>query len=94
VAAVPSLHAAYPVLVLLFFWGRARPWLRALLVAYPLAMAFTLVYGGEHYVFDVVLGWVYAVAVFAAVNAFERARSRSRAPAETALALGESRARA
>ena len=75
VAAVPSLHASYPVLILLFFWRGAKPWLRALLVAYPLAMAFTLVYGGEHYVFDVLLGWVYAVAVFCAVNAYERARA-------------------
>jgi len=27
-------------------------------------MCWTLVYGGEHYVFDVLLGWIYAVAVY------------------------------
>jgi membrane-associated phospholipid phosphatase len=87
VAAVPSLHAAFPVMFLLFFWRGAcgRPWLRVLLVAYPLAMAFTLVYGGEHYVFDVLLGWIYAVAVYSAVTALERAlarrRGRARKPA-------------
>ncbi|HET8672672.1 MAG TPA: phosphatase PAP2 family protein [Thermoleophilaceae bacterium] len=86
VAAVPSLHAAYTFLVLLFFWRRARWWLRALLVAYPLAMAFTLVYGGEHYVFDVVLGWAYAVGVFAAVNAFERVMAKRRARVEEPVA--------
>jgi membrane-associated phospholipid phosphatase len=80
VAAVPSLHAAFPVMFTLFFWhsARGRPWLRAILVAYPLAMAFTLVYGGEHYVFDVLLGWIYAVAVYSAVTAIERASARRR----------------
>jgi membrane-associated phospholipid phosphatase len=80
VAAVPSLHAAFPLMFTLFFWSsaRGRPWLRALLVAYPLAMAFTLVYAGEHYVFDVLLGWIYAVGVYAAVTAVERARAKRR----------------
>jgi membrane-associated phospholipid phosphatase len=80
VAAVPSLHAAFPVMFTLFFWGasRGRLWLRMLLVAYPVAMAFTLVYAGEHYVFDVLLGWVYAVAVYGAVTALERAWARRR----------------
>jgi hypothetical protein len=83
VAAVPSLHAAFPVMFLLFFWtpARGKPWLRAILVAYPLAMAFTLVYAGEHYVFDVLLGWIYAVVVYSAVTAIERARARRRVPA-------------
>jgi membrane-associated phospholipid phosphatase len=80
VAAVPSLHAAYPVLIMLFFWSRAKGWQRLLLAAYPVAMAFTLVYGAEHYVMDVLLGWIYAVVVFAAVTALEGARARRRAP--------------
>jgi membrane-associated phospholipid phosphatase len=81
VAAIPSLHAAYTLLVVLFFWGSVRPWGRALLLLYPLAMGFTLVYTGEHYVFDVVLGWVYAVGVYSAVLAFERVRAGGRMPA-------------
>jgi membrane-associated phospholipid phosphatase len=86
VAAVPSLHAAYPVLFMLFFWRGARPWLRVVLVAYPLAMAFTLVYAGEHYVFDVMLGWIYAAVVYRTVTALEGvlARRRARAPALSA----------
>ncbi|MER5635663.1 phosphatase PAP2 family protein [Kitasatospora sp. NPDC002227] len=60
VAAMPSLHAAYPMLLACFFWRGAGPRLRALLVAYPLAMAFTLVYGGEHFVIDILMGWLYA----------------------------------
>jgi membrane-associated phospholipid phosphatase len=64
IAAMPSLHAAYPVLILLFFWRRARPPLRALLAGYVLAMAFSLVYTGEHFVADVAAGWACAAAVF------------------------------
>jgi hypothetical protein len=64
VAAIPSLHAAYPMLLLLFFW-RSRWWVRALLVAYVLAMTFAIVYSAEHYMADVVIGWAYAaIAVF------------------------------
>jgi hypothetical protein len=69
VAAVPSLHAAYSLLVCLYLWGMARrAWMRALLVAYPLAMAFALVYTAEHFFADILIGWLYAIAVFMAVN--------------------------
>ncbi len=82
VAAVPSLHAAYPVLLMLFFWNSAKRW-RWLLPLYPLAMAFALVYTGEHYVFDIVLGWIYAVVVYFvgtwAMNAWSRRRAAARA---------------
>jgi membrane-associated phospholipid phosphatase len=64
IAAMPSLHAAYPMLLLLFFWKRARPAVRAILVSYVLAMAFTLVYTGEHFVLDEVVGWSYAIITF------------------------------
>jgi hypothetical protein len=66
VAAVPSLHAAFTLLVALFLWGRVRPWLRPLLLLYPLAMAITLIATGEHYFFDVLLGWIYAGVVMGA----------------------------
>jgi membrane-associated phospholipid phosphatase len=57
-------------------------------------MGFTLVYTGEHYVFDVVLGWVYAVCVYSAVLAFERWRAGERwKRAPSRLALDESRVR-
>ena len=67
-AAVPSLHAGYSFLLALFVFrlvGRERgPW-RWLLFAYPAAMAFTLVYGGEHFVIDILAGWAYALAACA-----------------------------
>src|SRR5215210_4393822 len=72
VAAVPSLHAAYALLVSLVLWRLVgRRW-RIPLAVYPLAMAFALVYTAEHYVVDVLLGWVYAVAAFAGVAAGAR----------------------
>jgi hypothetical protein len=67
VAAVPSLHAAYPILLVLFFWKSAGRW-RWWLVLYPLAMAVTLVYTAEHFVIDIVLGWLYAGAIFVLGN--------------------------
>ena len=74
VAAMPSLHAAYSLLIALFFWPLvARPW-RLLLAAYPLAMAFALVYTGEHYVSVVLVGWAYAVGAYFAVEAIARRR--------------------
>jgi hypothetical protein len=83
VAAVPSMHAATTLFICLFFWRGARPWLRAVMVLYVLAMAFTLVYSGEHYVFDVIVGWFYAVLIVAAAYVLGRLRARTRAPHST-----------
>jgi hypothetical protein len=60
VAAVPSLHAAYTLLVTLFLWRSSR-WARPLLALYPVAMAFALVYTAEHYLVDVLVGWTYTL---------------------------------
>ncbi|MFL5926203.1 MAG: phosphatase PAP2 family protein [Gaiellaceae bacterium] len=64
VAAVPSLHAAVTLLVALFVRSRLRTRWRELLWLYPLAMMLALVYSGEHYVSDVLIGWLYAGAVY------------------------------
>jgi membrane-associated phospholipid phosphatase len=80
VAAVPSLHSAITALVVMFLWGRVRPWLRPLLALYPLAMGLTLIATGEHYFFDVLLGWLYAAAVMAAWAWWERRRETGPVP--------------
>jgi membrane-associated phospholipid phosphatase len=67
VAAMPSLHAAYPFMLLLFFWPAGRV-ARIVFGAYTLAMAFTLVYGGEHFVIDILVGWAMAAAAYALVR--------------------------
>ena len=81
VAAVPSLHSAFTALVAFFLWGRVRPWIRPLLLLYPLAMAVTLMATGEHYFFDVMLGWIYAGAVMTGWGWWERRREREAAAA-------------
>jgi len=78
VAALPSLHTAYAVLVLLFFWPTLNRTARALLTLYPLLMGLILVYSGEHYVVDVVLGWICAGIVVAALALIRRAWRRRR----------------
>jgi hypothetical protein len=85
VAAVPSLHAAFSLLVAITLWPRKRTWLRPMVALYPLAMAFSLVYGAEHYVSDILLGWLYTAVTLLAGRALIRAwsarRARERAPA-------------
>ncbi len=68
VGALPSEHGAYPLLFLLLFWAFATRGWRIVLVSYTLVMAIALVYLGEHYVTDVVMGWIYAVIAIIVVN--------------------------
>lgn len=84
VAAIPSLHTAYPVLILLFFWPGGSRRVRGLCLAYALAMSLTLVYTAEHYVADVILGWAYAGGVYLAVDRLSAwLRQRREAEAES-----------
>jgi membrane-associated phospholipid phosphatase len=74
VAAFPSLHAAYPMLLLLFIWPRARWLTRVVALGYVLAMAFMLIATGEHWLIDVLAGWVLAVIVTAGPQFVRRVR--------------------
>jgi membrane-associated phospholipid phosphatase len=67
-AAMPSLHASYTLLITLFLVARLRSRWRHLLWLYPPAMTFALVYSGEHYVVDVVAGWIYAAVIYFAIE--------------------------
>ncbi len=76
VAAMPSLHTAFPTLYLLFFWPLAkRTWQRVLLAIYPLAMGFSLVLTGEHWVSDVLAAYVLVALVHVGFNRWERRAS-------------------
>lgn len=79
VAAMPSLHIAFAVLVAIFGAGRIRSRWRYLAYLYPAAMGYTLVYCGEHYVLDLVAGVAYAVAVHLALNRWEARRAARQA---------------
>jgi hypothetical protein len=73
VAAVPSLHTAFAVLICLVLFPLARRlWQRVALLGYAVLMPLVLVWAGEHYVVDTVLGALYAVAVVALLAAAER----------------------
>jgi hypothetical protein len=66
VAAVPSLHAAYPTMIVLFV-TRAFGWRWGLsLIWYPISLWLGIVYMGEHYVFDAIIGILYAIASYLA----------------------------
>lgn len=86
VAAIPSLHTAFALFVVLFFLRDVRRRWWPLLALYPLAMTFTLVYAGEHYIIDVLIGWVYVLGVFLLVGAGER-WWRSRRPRRAGAAV-------
>jgi membrane-associated phospholipid phosphatase len=62
IAAMPSLHSAVTVLVVLALWRWRK--LRAPALLYLAAMWFTLVYCGEHYVIDLLLGAAVAVTAW------------------------------
>lgn len=77
VAAVPSLHTAFAVLVVLVLLPfTRRVWLRVALVGYAVLMPLVLVWAGEHYVVDTLLGTLYAVAAVLLVPRAERAVRR------------------
>jgi hypothetical protein len=87
VAAVPSLHTAFAVLTCLVLLPVARrAWQRVALVGYAVLMPMVLVWAGEHYVVDTLLGAGYAVAVVVlahpARRVLEPAARRLRAPAD------------
>ena len=72
VAAMPSLHSAYALFVVVFFWPKIRSQrVRIALLAYPVAMAVTLMYFGEHYLVDALAGWAVVGVSFLVWNRIE-----------------------
>lgn len=61
-AAIPSLHAAYPVIVLYYGIQSKLGRINALFVVFMLGIWFSAVYSGHHYVIDVLLGALVAIA--------------------------------
>jgi hypothetical protein len=72
VAAMPSLHAGFSLLVVAFFLPSVRRRWWPLLLAYPATMGLVLVYSGEHWVVDILVGFCYVGGVFAATAAAEQ----------------------
>lgn len=74
VAAVPSLHAAYPWLIFLFLTKKIKAW-SLLALPYVYGVWFAVVYLGEHYAIDVVVGIMYASIAFKIILYFEKKRA-------------------
>lgn len=64
VAAVPSLHAGASTLLSIFIFKLYGKKWGALSLLYPLSIYLGVVYEGEHYAFDVILGIVYAILAY------------------------------
>lgn len=73
-AAFPSLHAAYPVLAVIYAWRPHRK-LALLLIAWTACVWFSIVYLGEHYAVDALDGVVYVVVAVLLVERFGRLRT-------------------
>jgi membrane-associated phospholipid phosphatase len=70
--AMPSLHVAYALLVVIEGWASFGAGLRAAAVAFYLSMCFAAVYLDHHWVLDVVAGSAYCVAVAVVAHRFPR----------------------
>jgi membrane-associated phospholipid phosphatase len=78
-AAIPSLHGGYSFLITFFLgvlaWKAGKRWLVPLLAIYPLMQAFAVIYTGNHYVVDILIGYLYVlVAYFATLWIWRRFR--------------------
>lgn len=63
VAAMPSIHAAFPMIIFLYLfkWNKK---IGLAFMPYVLGVWFAVIYLGEHYFIDVAVGALYAVIVF------------------------------
>lgn len=70
--AIPSLHVSYPLITFLHGLELRKRWLDAASFGLFLLVSFSAVYLNHHYVLDVILGVVYAVAAWGIERALRR----------------------
>ena len=87
--AVPSLHVAYPLLIVLFGWPILRWPGRVFTVTFFISMCGAAVYLDHHWIIDVVVGLAYTVVVVAGVVTVARSRSRRSDPTLVTDAISE-----
>ena len=78
VAAMPSLHAAWALYISLFVFHLFGRWKALLIFLYPLSLGFALIYSGEHYFIDILIGFLYAFFLFLLVLYLEKKEKRSK----------------
>lgn len=89
--AMPSLHAAYPFMMVFFLWHRGWAW-RVPAVLFSALVSFSAVYLTHHYILDVLAGLAAALVAYLAVEAVF---ARLAAPTSMAVPLtsrGDTRA--
>ncbi len=80
VAAMPSLHASFALIVPAFFLPWIKPiWLKVAVFAFPIVMLTSLVYLAEHWVIDGLVGWAVVGGSFLFWNRLESRQRRNRA---------------
>jgi inositol phosphorylceramide synthase catalytic subunit len=84
--AMPSLHVAYPVVVLLAVWNVRRRWGRVATASFVALVAFGAVYLDHHYVLDVIGGALTGVVAYAVVARVRTGRLRRRPTRSEVLA--------
>jgi len=75
IAAMPSLHAAFPVLCGFILWRTSR-WKSLPFQLYALIILFSIVYSGDHYVVDILAGVLLAAASYGLGLAIQKKRGR------------------
>lgn len=89
-AAMPSLHGAFALLVVVWLWPHVkRREVRYLMLAYPVSMLLSLVYLAEHYVIDVLAGWASVGLAFVVWTAIERRTAERRAARAASAPAGK-----
>ena len=74
VAAMPSLHSGLALLVALWFTRNSTWRVRAVALLFPLTMAVTLLYFGEHFFVDALAGWAVVVLAWWIADRWETKR--------------------
>ncbi|RKY85801.1 hypothetical protein DRQ09_06815 [candidate division KSB1 bacterium] len=62
-AAIPSLHGAYPVLIVYYLYKKFKRY-PLLLFIYPAGTWFAAVYLNHHYIIDLIIGVIYIVVAY------------------------------
>lgn len=91
VAAMPSLHASFALIVPAFFLPWIKPrWLKVVVFIFPVMMLTSLVYLAEHWVIDGLVGWAIVGGSFWFWHWMEDHQRRTRAERSQLALVGVS----
>ena len=91
VAAIPSLHAAWPLIGLAVVLRHRLPrWMIVLQASLVFGVLFSIVYAGEHYVVDAIVGAVYAGVAWLIVMLALRSRPAAQPEGRESTAISSS----